>query len=35
MTVPTQVSENMQSMDNNIMNATFPVQIQENLKNIS
>lgn len=35
MTVPTQISKNMQSMDTNIMNATFPVQIQENLKNIS
>lgn len=35
MTVPTQVSKTLQSMDNNIINPTFPVQTQENVKNIS
>lgn len=33
--VPTQVIKNMQSTDNNIINAVFPVQIQDNFKNIS
>lgn len=32
--VPTQAPKNMQSMDNNIINATFSVQIRENFKNI-
>lgn len=32
MTVPTQVSKNVQSTNNNIINATFPIQIQENFK---
>lgn len=30
-----QVSKNMKSMDINIINVKFPVQIQENLKNTS
>lgn len=34
MRVPTQAPKNMQSMDNNIINTTFSVQIQENFKNI-
>lgn len=33
--MPTQITKSMQSPDNNIINATFLVQIQENFKNIS